>query len=316
MSALVKRTTQKIEPTMLIVIALLLVLVVVGSIANRRFRTPQNFTNVLEQSAALGFVSLGQNLVILTGGIDLSIGSMINLTSSLTSGIIDGEPSRVAPVVVGVLLLGLAVGTLNGLLIVGLRIHPLIITLGMSSILQGATLIYTLMPPGKVPRSFENFAFGRVLGIPYGTLIMVALFVLVWLILKKFRLGRYIYAVGGNREGARLSGISNERVLVFVYAMCGFFAALTGVYLVSRLGIGDPRAGQGYELASITPVVIGGTILAGGKGGVWGTLLGVLLISVLNNLLNFLGLSAFYQWIVQGVIIIIAVAVYLERRQT
>jgi ribose transport system permease protein len=239
---------------------------------------------------------------------------MINLTSSLTSGTINGEPSRVAPVIAGVLLLGLAIGTLNGLMIVGLRIHPLIITLGMASILQGITLIYTLMPPGKVPPSFQFLAFGRVLGIPIGTVIMLGLFLLVGFFLTKFRWGRYIYAVGGNPEGARLSGISNGRVLILVYALCGFFAALTGVYLVSRLGIGDPRAGQGYELASITPVVVGGTILAGGKGGVFGTLLGVLLISVLNNLLNFLGFSSFYQWIVQGIIIILAVSIYMEER--
>ncbi len=301
------------DPSILFVLGLLLTLIITGSVLSDRFGTLSNFANILEQSVSLGLVSIGQTLVILTGGIDLSIGSLINLTSCLTSGIVKGNPEMVVPVVAGVLFLGVAIGTINGLLIIGLGVHPLIVTLGMMSLLQGVTLIYTLMPPGSVPISFEFFAYGRVLGFPFGTLIMLLLFIFVGLFLRRIRLGRYIYAVGGNPEAANLSGISVNRVLVFVYASCGFFASLTGVYLVSRMGLGDPWIGQGYELASITPVVVGGTILAGGKGGVLGTLLGVFLISFLNNLLNFLDISAFYQWIVQGLIIIIAVSFYIEK---
>jgi len=164
-----------------------------------------------------------------------------------------------------------------------------------------------------MPAQFEFLAYGRILGVPFGALIMILLFVGVGYFLRRIRLGRYIFAVGGNPEAARLSGISTSRMIIFVYAACGFFAALTGVYLVSRMGIGDPWMGQGYELASITPVVVGGTILAGGKGGVWGTLAGVFLISFLNNLLNFMDVSSFYQWIAQGLIIIVAVSFYYER---
>lgn len=299
---------------LLIVVALLFVIVIVGSFANPKYRTLGNLLNVFEQSVPLGLVSLGQTLVILTGGIDLSIGALINLTSSVTSGTVDGNGGLVFPVIVGVLVLGSVIGAISGLLVVGLRVHPVIVTLGMGTMLQGATLVYSLNPTGAMPVWFKQFAYGRVLGIPAAAIMLVALFVLVGLFLKRVRLGRYIYAVGGNIESARLSGISTRRVLVFVYAACGFFAALCGIYLVSRLGLGDPWIGRGWELNSITPVVVGGTILAGGRGGVLGTLLGVFLISALNNLLNFLGFSSFYQWIVQGVIIIVAVSLYVEKR--
>jgi ribose transport system permease protein len=299
---------------LLIVVALLVIIVIVGASSNSQYRTLGNLLNVLEQSVPLGLVSLGQTLVILTGGIDLSIGSLINLTSSVTSGTVSGDGSLVFPVVGGVLLLGALIGCISGLLVVGLRVHPVIVTLGMGTMLQGVTLVYSLHPIGAMPIWFKNFAYGRVLGIPAAAIMLVVLFVLVGLFLKRIRLGRYIYAVGGNMESARLSGISTKRVLVFVYAACGFFAALCGIYLVSRLGLGDPWMGRGWELNSITPVVVGGTILAGGRGGVLGTLLGVFLISALNNLLNFLGFSSFYQWIVQGVIIIVAVSLYVEKR--
>lgn len=315
MKTLVQRVTRRIDPSIFIVTGLLVALILGGSLLSDRFGTLQNFANVLEQCVSLGFVSLGQTLVILTGGIDLSIGALINLTSSLTSGFINGRAELLIPVICGVLLLGIAIGALNGVLVVGLGVHPLVVTIGMMSVLQGVTLVYTLMPPGSVPLSFEFFAYGRVWGVPFGIMVMLAIFLVLGLFLKRVRLGRYIYAVGGNIEAARLSGISANRVLIFVYASCGFFAALTGVYLVSRMGIGDPWMGQGYTLASITPVVVGGTILAGGKGGVLGSLIGVFLISFLNNMLNFLDVSTFYQWIVQGVIIIIAVSFYIERQR-
>jgi ribose transport system permease protein len=310
---MLKRISKKIDPAILIVAGLLMLILLVGSVFTQRFGTMQNFANVLEQCVSLGFVSLGQSIVVLTGGIDLSIGSLINLTSCLTSGMIDGRSGMVIPVVLGVLFLGLMIGGVNGLLTVSLGVHPLIVTLGMMSILQGITLIYTLRPPGSMPLFFDYFAYGRILGFPFGTLVMLILFALVMLFLKRVKQGRYIYAVGGSVEAARLSGISVNRILILAYALCGSFASLTGVYLVSRMGMGDPWMGQGYELASITPVVVGGITLAGGKGGLPGVLLGVFLMSFLNNLLNFMDVSSFYQWIVQGIIIVVAVSFYTEK---
>lgn len=304
---------RRVPVSLLIVISLLIILLVIGAVLSDRFATLKNFLNVFQQAAGLGFVSLGQTLVVLTGGIDLSVGAMISLASNFTSGWINGDPALVAPVVVGVILLGAAIGCVNGALTHYLKIHPLVVTLGMAAILQGVTLLYSLAPAGKVPPEFEGLAFGRLFGLSYGGLIMLALFVLVGVFLHLTRTGNAIFAVGGDPRGAHLLGISVPRTLIVAYGLSGAFAAFTGVYLVSRMGSGDPWRGEGFELASITPVVVGGTALAGGRGGVLGTLLGVYLISLLNNLLNFLDVSTFYQWIIQGLIIITAVAINLER---
>jgi len=296
-----------------VVVILLVALIAIGALLSDRFLTAKNLLNVFQQAAGLGFASLGQTLVILTGGIDLSVGAMISLSSNFTSGIIDGDAALVIPVVAGVLALGAAIGACSGAISYYLRIHPLIVTLGMAAVLQGTTLLYSLAPAGKVPPGFQQLAYGRVFGLSIAGLVMVALFALVGLFLHRTRTGAAIYAVGGDPRAARLLGISVPRVMVLVYAASGLLAALTGIYFVSRMGSGDPWRGEGFELASITPVVVGGTALAGGRGGVLGTLLGVYLISLLNNLLNFLDVSTFYQWIIQGLIIITAVAIHVER---
>jgi ribose transport system permease protein len=306
-----------LQTSLTVVMALLAMLIITGTVLSDRFATFANFRNVFQQAAGLGFVSLGQTLVILTGGIDLSVGSMISLCSNLTSGLIDGHSALVLPVTLGIVLLGGVIGCINGMLTHFLRVHPLIVTLGMAAILQGATLLYSLAPVGKVPPEFQGLAYGRVVGIPVAGLLMVAIYALAGVFLHYTRTGQSIYAVGGDPRGARLLGISVPGTLMTAYALSGGLAAFAGIYFVSRMGSGDPWRGEGFELASITPVVVGGTILAGGRGGVLGTLLGVYLISLLNNILNFLDVSTFYQWIIQGLIIITAVAINTERgRQT
>ncbi len=312
-SRLWKRLFERVPVSLIVVISLLLLLILTGTMLSDRFPTLKNFLNVFQQAASLGIVSLGQTIVVLTGGIDLSVGPMISLASNLTSGLIDGQPQRVLPVVIGVIALGAAIGCVNGLLTYYLRVHPMIITLGMASILQGFTLLYSLSPAGKVTPEFEILAYGRVFGLSIAGLGMVGLFILAAIFLRLTRTGNAIYAVGGDPRGAHLLGISVARTLAIAYSLSGALAAITGIYLVSRMGSGDPWRGEGFELASITPVVVGGTILAGGRGGVLGTLLGVYLISLLNNLLNFLDVSTFYQWIVQGLIIITAVAINVEK---
>lgn len=299
--------------SLLIVVSLLALLIATGAVLSDRFATVSNFLNVFQQAAGLGFASLGQTLVILTGGIDLSVGAMISLTSNFTSGWIDGNPDLVIPVVIGVIALGGAIGSVNGMLSYYLRIHPLIVTLGMAAVLQGTTLLYSLAPSGSVPVEFEVLAYGRVANLSIAGLVMLAMFAIVGVFLHRTRTGNAIYAVGGDPRAAHLLGISVPRVMMLVYGLSGALAAFTGIYFVSRMGSGDPWRGEGFELASITPVVVGGTALAGGKGGVLGTLLGVYLISLLNNLLNFLDVSTFYQWIIQGLIIITAVAIHVER---
>jgi ribose transport system permease protein len=298
------------------VVALIAVVCALGAALTDRFLSLGNIVNVYEQSTDLALVSLGQTLVILTGGIDLSVGSLISLTSCLTSGLINGDPNRVMPVVLAVLALGTVIGLLNAGLVIVLRIHPLIVTLGMSAILQGATLFYAMGPVGKVPRNFNFLAYGRIAGLPVGATIAVVLCILFALVLRYLPLGRQIYAVGDDDDAARLAGLRRSRVLLLVYGASGFCCAATGLYLVARFGAGQPYTGVNYTLTSITPVILGGAALSGGRGGVIGTLFGAYLISLVNNLLNFMDVSKHYQLIAQALIIILAVSVYMDRRRT
>jgi len=298
------------------VMVLIVAVCVVGGLMTDRFFSFGNIVNVYEQSTDLALVSIGQTLTILTGGIDLSVGSLISLTSCLTSGLINGDPGRVIPVAAAVLVLGTLVGVLNAGLVISLRVHPLIVTLGTGAILQGVTLFYAMGPVGKVPRDFTFLAYGRIAGLPLGATIAVVFCVLIALFLRYLPLGRQIYAVGDDDNAARLAGLPRTRVLIFVYGCSGFCCAAAGLYLVARFGVGQPYTGVNYTLASITPVILGGTALSGGRGGVIGTLLGAYLISLVNNLLNFMDVSKHYQLVAQALIIILAVSVYVQRRRT
>ena len=290
-------------------LALMLVLtVLVGIAVNAHFMSPRNLANIMEQAAGFGFASIGQTLTVLTGGIDLSIGAVISASTVFLAAGIDGNEAMVWPMVAATLALGASIGAANGLLVVRLRVHPLIVTLGMASVVDGCVLLYTLKPTGSTPIWFEDFAWARLWGIPVAGLVMVSMFVLVAMFLARTGLGRNIYAIGDSSVAARMRGLPVGRVTVFVYGASGFFAALAGVYFVSRTGVGDPRIGVPFTLASITPVILGGTLLAGGRGGVIGTLFGVLLISLIGNVLNHANVATSIQWVVQGLIILAAVS--------
>ena len=297
------------------VIVLIGIVYGIGASASDRFLTLANLLNVTEQTTDLALVSIGQTLTVLAGGIDLSVGSLISLSSCLTSGLINGNPDRVVLVVIAVLLLGTLVGVVNAGLVVTLRVHPLIVTLGMGAILQGVTLLYALGPVGRVPRGFSFLAYGRIAGLPVGATIAVTLCMLIALLLRYLPLGRQVYALGDDANSARLVGLRGGRILMLVYGCSGFCCAATGLYLAARFGVGQPYTGVNYTLASITPVVLGGTVLSGGRGGVVGTLFGAFLISLLNNLLNFMDVSKHYQLVAQALIIILAVSIYVERRR-
>lgn len=302
-----------IEPSLIIVICLLFAVIAAGFLLTERFGTTRNFMNVLEQSAALGFASLGQALVVIVGGIDLSIGAVVTASTILMAGVVENHPYLMIPMIFGTLLFGASIGFMNGYVTIKTGVHPLIVTLGTASILNGAVLIYTLQPTGGVPFWFEEFAYGRLGILPISGLVMLACFGLVWYFLKYTQTGRAFYAVGGSPEAARLSGIRSNRIILAAYSASGFFAALAGAYYVSRTGIGDPRVGDPITLASITPVILGGLILGGGRGNVLGVLLGVFLISLLSNLLNYMNVSTFVQWVIQGLIIIFAVSIYVHK---
>lgn len=300
---------------LLTVIGLILVLAIFGMIMSDKFGTASNAVNILEQSSPLAIVSLGQTLVIITGGIDLSVGSMVSLASVLLSGLTAGDTTMMYVALATILAAGILVGFVNAGASIYLGVHPLIVTLGTGAILQGLTLLYTQTPIGKMPKGFDELAYGRILGLPLGAVFTIAAFLLTALFMRKAPLGRYIYATGDDAIGAQLMGLPRRKVLFVAYAFCGLMASVAAIFLVARLGAGQPYTGQNFTLTSITPVVVGGTLLSGGRGGVIGTLMGVYLVSLLNNLLNFMSLSTHYQLIVQGLIVIIAVSVYVENKK-
>lgn len=306
-----------LDPALLVVIVLLAAVVTAGFALSDRFGTLRNFLNVLEQASALGFAALGQALVVLVGGIDLSIGAVITASTVLMASVVELDPTLMTPMIFGTLLFGALIGLLNGFVVIKTGVHPLIVTLGTASVLNGAVLIFTLQPTGSVPFWFEEFSYGRIGGlVPISGLVMLSCFVLVWFFLRYTAAGRAFFAVGGSPEAARLTGVRSNRIIMMAYAASGFFAALAAAYYVSRTGVGDPRVGDPMTLASITPVILGGILLGGGKGNVFGVLIGVFLISLLSNLLNYMNVSTFLQWVIQGLIIIFAVSIYVNKRKT
>lgn len=302
-------------PSYIIVAALLVVLITTGGIVSDRFLTWRNASNLFRQMAVLGLASLGQTFVILLGGIDLAVGSLVSAATVFLGSFLEWRPDLVWLAVPAALVGAAGIGALNGYLSVRLAIHPLIVTLGTSSIIFGATLSYRKEPGGSIPLGFDVLAFGDFWGVPAPAIALVAAFVIAGIWLQRSRSGRSVYFVGGGYENAGLNGLPVRRITIGVYALSGFCAGLAAIFLIAKTGVGDPRIGAALTLQSITPVVVGGTILAGGRGGVLGTFLGVVLVSMLNNLLNFSGVSSYYQWVLQGVIILLAVGLHNQDRE-
>jgi ribose transport system permease protein len=215
--------------------------------------------------------------------------------------------------ILAVLALGVAVGLVNGAITAFLRIHPLIVTLGTSTILAGVALLLTRQPAGDVPAFFEHLAYGKLGPVPYGTVFVLVLYLVFGFALWRTRLGTRIYAIGSNEPAAAISGVNVAGTKLAVYALSGLLAGVAAIYMTARFGVGDPRAGVGFDLRSITPVIVGGTLLAGGKGGVMGTLLAVILLTLLGNVLNFMNVSSNVQWIVEGLIIVASVSFFTGR---
>jgi len=275
----------------------------------------EGFVGLTQRMVALGIVALGQTLTILVGSIDLSVANLISVAAVLSSFIMKGEPAMILPAVLAVLALSAAVGLVNGLIIARLDVNPLIATLGVGLILQGLLSASFSNFAGSVPPSFQAFAYGRIGPLPWSVLLLFGLAVAIWLLLARTRFGAHLYATGGNRDGARLAGIRTERVTIGAHVLCSLMAGLTGLYLASRLRAGAPWVGRDgvYDLESIAVVVIGGTLLAGGRGGVWGTLAGVFLFATLDAVFNMTGIDAFPKQVLRGAIVILAVAVYAVR---
>ena len=295
---------------------LLLVILLVGlflSLSSDSFMSVANLTNVARQVSINGILAVGVTFVLLTGGVDLSLGSVVALSGVACATFAHpGDHSVFVPIAVG-LLTGAACGLVNGTLVTLGGVAPFIVTLGMMTIARGLALIFSGGRPVADMSNELTALAGDLFGIPIPVLCFVGVAAAAWFFLRNFRLGRHIYAVGGNENAARAAGVPDEQVKLFAYGLCGLLAGLAGVVLAARITTGQPNAGQAYELDAIAAVVIGGTSLAGGVGTITGTLLGVLLIGVINNGLDLQGVSSYYQAVIKGVIIV--GAVWLDRRQ-
>ena len=289
-----------------------ILLFIIGITQSERFFTERNLANVARQAAFLGIVALGQMLVILTAGIDLSVGSLVKVSILVSAIVMNGDSDNLFIAVVATLALGVLVGLIHGFLINELRIAPFIVTLASLVILRGIGLSISSSPVGKASRELIMFYVQKIGPVPIIAVMFGVLLVLTALMLRYTVFGKYLFAVGGNTEVAHLSGVPVKKVRYGVYVICSLTASVTGLLWLSRMGVGDPAIGDGIELQAITAVIIGGTSLFGGRASVLGTLGGVLLLGVTANILVMLGVNQFIQGLVQGLVIVAAVAVYKQ----
>jgi ribose transport system permease protein len=286
----------------------LLIIILLLAILSPAFLTLLNILNVLRQASINGFQAFGLTLVIISGGIDLSVGSIVAFSGMVSALLILAGVTPILAVLAG-LVSGTAIGVLNGLLISKGKLQPFIATLGSMMVFRGLTLyISNGVPASKLGEGLIGFiGRGFVLGIPTPVYLLLLIFAVIAFVLRKTVFGKRIYAIGGNKRAAFLSGIDVDKNLVYVYAISGFLAALAGIVLMSRVDSAVPTAGIGFELSAIAAAVIGGVSLAGGKGKASGTLIGILIIAIIINGLNLLGTSSYLQQVITGLIIVAAV---------
>lgn len=282
--------------------------------ASDSFLSAANLENVLRQVSINAIIGVGMTCVILTGGIDLSVGSVMALSGTLAAGLLVAGANGAAALAAGIGV-GVALGAANGLFVAFAGMPPIIVTLATMGIARGLALIYTGgYPIDGLPDWVRFFGGGKVLGVQMPVLTMLAVYALAWLMLERMSFGRYVYAIGGNEHATRLSGVRVSRVKLAVYTFAGLTSALAALVLTGRLMSGQPNAGGGFELDAIAAVVMGGTSIAGGRGSIVGTLVGALLLGVLNNGLNMIGVNPYVQNVIKGAIILLAIYIGRERR--
>ena len=290
------------------ILIVFLLICVVLSFLSPYFFTTNNILNIIRQTSIYGIIAVGMTFVILTGGIDLSVGSILALSGAIAAGMMKNQGSAPLVAALVAILVGAGIGLINGLLVTVGKIAPFVVTLGMVTIARGLTLIYTKgYPISGFSPEFRYLGGGYILGIPVPVIVFIAMVALAWFILNHTRLGRYTYAIGGNEETVKLSGINVKFYKSMVYVIVGIMSSLSALILSARLNSAEAVAGQGYELDVIAAVVIGGTSLSGGCGSIIGTLIGALLIGTINNGMNLLGISPYFQQVVKGALIIGAV---------
>jgi ribose transport system permease protein len=286
------------------------VLVIVAAFTSDAFLTESNFTNLLRQMVTTGLLALGMLVVILTAGIDLSVGSIVALTGIMAAGFSASMPVPLA--MACAVVVGVACGLCNGALIARFNLAPFVVTLGALTTIRGLTYVYSETPITPEKAGFLSLGTNNIGPVPIAAVVMLAAFGIVWVFLARTAAGRALIAIGGNREAVRLAGIGVSRHLLLAYAISGFCAGLAGVILASRVGIAQPSVAVGFELNAIAACVIGGASLAGGRGSVAGTLGGVVLLALIDNLLTLYDVQSYWQQVLKGLIIVFVV---LARRQ-
>ncbi|MCR2799792.1 ABC transporter permease [Microbacterium sp. zg-Y818] len=303
----------------LIVLGILILVIAVGAIlvatTGRSFFSPGNIRDILTGMSVLGLVAIGQTLVILGSSLDLSVTYVMSLASLIAATTMAGNAGNVPWAVTLTLLVCAGIGLANGLIVTALKVNGFIATLGVGLILQGVLNTGYQGSAGSVPWSFQLVGATGIGPIPVSTVIMLALAAAVWFLLDRTRTGAHLYAVGGDPDVSRLSGLRTQPPLIVAHVLCSVFAGLAGLLLASRLGVGSPTVGQqgGYALLSIAAVVLGGTLLMGGRGSVWGTIGGVAIFAVVDNVMSVMQVNPFLKDVVRGVVIVAAVAVYSRR---
>jgi ribose/xylose/arabinose/galactoside ABC-type transport system permease subunit len=285
--------------------------VILAGVISPNFLTVSNISNVLRQSSALGIITIGQTLVMIGGGFDLSVTAIMQLATVMMAELTRGRDELILPAFAACLLMGLVIGAANGALTAKRRSAAFMVTLAMSLAVTGARLWYTgATPSGTLPDGLRPLSQGQVFGIPFSLILLLTLTFIGSIVLRRTLFGRWLYSSGANQESARLSGVKTNQVWIITYVISGGLAALAGLVLAAYIGYVDQWLGGGYDLDSIAAAAIGGVSLAGGRGGVWGALAGVLLIRMLMNFVLVLQLPVEYQLVVRGAVVIFVVALY------
>lgn len=296
----------------------LLIFSAIISLLSPRFLTSSNLLNVFRQTSINAIIAAGMTFVILTAGIDLSVGSILGFTGAIGASLLMGGMNVYLAMLIAITV-GAFAGMVNGIIITKGKVQPFIATLATMIFLRGATLVFTNGKPVAVSASqvsgvFRWIGTGKLLGIPIPIVLMIIVFIICYYVLNHTQFGRHIYAVGGNEEASLLSGVNTHKVKIWAYTISGILAAVAGIIVTSRLSSAQPTAGDGYELDAIAAVVLGGTSLIGGQGTIVGTIIGALIIGILNNALNLMDVQSYYQAIAKAVVILIAVL--LDRKES
>jgi ribose/xylose/arabinose/galactoside ABC-type transport system permease subunit len=295
----------------------LVLLIIVSAIVSPAFLTGQNIQNILKQTGPLGIVAVGQTFVVLTGGFDLSVASLMGTVAVLATVLGHNTDSKVVPIFLIAIVCGVMVGGANGYLVTKRRVSPFLATLAMMILLQGFRFVYTGgAPSGNLPPFIQTLGNGNLLGVPVNIVFLAILTAIAATLLYRTSYGRKLYIVGGNPRAAYLAGINSDMIIIMGYVICAVLAAFAGLALVGYVGSVDNWVGKGYELQSIAAVVMGGGSFRGGEGGIYGTLAGVLVLVLIVNLVLLLGLPVEIQYVAEGAVIIVASALNLSRRRS